>query len=243
MPGTDFDCTHILVADLKAERAVNRPVGFCVDIGAPTSVVGKKELHRLRSKSYIRNYKRRKSHNRSRFGDVTFNSMGQVSLPLLTREGVATISVVFNIVPADVPALLGIDVLDRERLVANTVFHRLAHRTAFDLSDGRQGYVDGWSIQLLRAASRHVYVQLSRPSRVLFTRVQLSKIHRQVYHPSARKRFNVLKKARPEHATWETLEILEDISSAADLASGFAQHQFAFVCRSEPSMYPLMSAS
>lgn len=121
---------------MKAERAVTRPVGLCVDIGAPTSVVGKKELHLLLSKSDIRNYKGRKYPNRFRFGDVTFNSMGQVSLPLPTPEGVAPISVVFDIVPADVLALLGLDVLDRERLVADTVFLRLAHRTAFDLPDG-----------------------------------------------------------------------------------------------------------
>ena len=49
-----------------------------------------------------------------------------------------------------------------------------------------------------------------------FTLAQLAKIHRQFFHPSPTKLFDLLKIARPEYATPETLQIFKEISSRCD---------------------------
>ena len=108
------------------------------------------------------------------------------------------------------------DILDREKLVADTVFNRLARRSANELEDGRMTYVDEWFIPLVRSPSRHVYVSFDCGTRNYFTKAQLNKLHSQFFHPSANKLFNVLRKARPEDATPETLHILRDISKRCD---------------------------
>lgn len=59
------------------------------------------------------------------FGDKTCESLGKVLLPLATPEGIKPIHVEFEIVQTDIPHLLGMDVLDREELVADTVLNRL----------------------------------------------------------------------------------------------------------------------
>ena len=67
----------------------------------------------------------KKSFNRFLFPDVTLESLGQVSLLLATPPGKASIFVVMDVVPADIPPLLGMDVLDRESSIADTVAYRL----------------------------------------------------------------------------------------------------------------------
>ena len=50
----------------------------------------------------------------------------------------------------------------------------------------------------------------------MFTRSQLGKLHKQFFHPSAEKLFNLLKKARLEETTAEALRILQDLSKRCD---------------------------
>ena len=89
-----------------------------------------------------------RSAHRFRFEDESFQSLGRISLPLATPPGVKPILDDFDIVQANIPPLLGMDVLDREKLVADTVFNRLARRSAKELEDGRLTYVDEWFIPL-----------------------------------------------------------------------------------------------
>ena len=63
---------------------------------------------------------------------------------------------------------------------------------------------------------RHTYVPFDVGTQNFFTRAQLHKLQRQFFHPSAIRLFNLLKRARPEHATPETREILEEISRRCD---------------------------
>lgn len=53
-------------------------------------------------------------------------------------RGVAPINDFFYVVAADVTALLVIYVLDREQLVADTVFNRLYHRKPIKMPDGAE---------------------------------------------------------------------------------------------------------
>eukprot|EP00171_Calliarthron_tuberculosum_P004009 IDg4009t1 len=70
-----------------------------------------------------------------------------------------------DIVEADVPALLGMDVLDRENLTADTVLNRLVRRSAVCGKDGTEIYVDSWSVPMVRSESGHVYVHMEAATR------------------------------------------------------------------------------
>ena len=95
------------------EKRKRRPVGFCVDIGAPKSVVGYKEIKRIFARQGLRLGKLENSSSRFRFADTTFQSHGQVTIPLATSPGVPPIQVPLDVVSADIPALLGLDILDK----------------------------------------------------------------------------------------------------------------------------------
>ena len=136
---------------------------------SPKSVIGKRELNRLLRATNKHSRDIRRSGHRFRFGDESFPSLGRISLPLATPSGIEPIFVDFDIGDADIPALLGMDVLDGEQFVADTVFHRLARRSAQKLQDGRQAYFDEWFIPLMTAKSRHVYVPIATASTIHFT--------------------------------------------------------------------------
>lgn len=76
--------------------------------------------------------------------------------------------------------------------------------------------VDLWNVALTCAASDHVFASLQAPHFTRFTRVQLHKLHRQFFHPSPDKLFNLILKSRPEHATQATRSALEQISARCD---------------------------
>ena len=172
----DIDFSNIYAADLRREYQSKRTLGFCVDIGAPKSVAGKREINRLLAALGTHHRKIRASGNSFRFGDENFESLGQISLPLPTPNGTPRVMVDFDIVQADVPALLGMDILDREELVADTVFNRLAHRTAFDIEGDGRVYIYEWFVPLVRSASRHVYIPIQTVFKTNFTRAQLHKL-------------------------------------------------------------------
>lgn len=189
--------------------------GFCVDIGAPKSCIGLKELKYVFRQLGRRVPNLKWSTNRYRFADTSYESLGKASLPLATPLCKLTILVEMDVVNADIPALLGLDVLDREALMADTVANRLTKRCLAQ-NEGSCFYFDDWHVPLLRSKSGHVYVAMECSASVMFTRSQLSKLHKQFFHPSAEKLFNLLKKARPEESTAETLEILQDLSKRCD---------------------------
>ena len=174
-----------------------RPSGFCVDTGAPRSVIGLKSLKRILCKQGVRFPKLELSRNRFRFADSIFESLGKICIPLRTPPGVTPVPVVMDVVQADIPPLLGIDILDKESLIADTVSNRLQKRTFFNGQKGEKEYMDAWSVPLCRAESGHVYADMDWSNSVFFSRAQLAKLHRQFFHPSATKIFNLLRRARP----------------------------------------------
>ena len=127
---------------------------------------------------------------------------------LKTPPGFHSIVVCSDVVTVDVPPLLRLDVLDSESLVADTVINRLVHRTYIP-GNAQQHYVmNDWSVPLKRIDD-HVYVEMSHPSSVNFTRAQLEKIHKNFFHPTVDKLFNLIKRAQHDEATPETKQILE----------------------------------
>jgi hypothetical protein len=71
---------------------------------------------------------------------------------------------------------------------------------------------EGWGLPLTRHDG-HIYLQWDDIFNVLYSTADLRKLHRQFFHPSADKLFNLFKRARPEEADAETIQCLQDISS------------------------------
>ncbi len=211
---TIVDATDIHIGDLvRPMKKKGRP-GFCCDIGAPRSVIEQKELHRVMNRLQRHKFPMQKSNRSFRFADTTYSSLGQIELPLATPPGIPLVYVTLDIVSADIPALLGLEVLDGESLMVGTVTNRLWKRVITSSEIEPLTYVDLWHVPLTRYDG-HVYTAMSFPSNVFFTRTKHSKLHRQFMHPSASSLFNLPRRARPEdlppghsfHARrhWETL--------------------------------------
>lgn len=206
----------IHIRTLSKEVNVRRPLGFCCDIGAPRSVVGKKELNRILNAIGLHRRRILPSRNRFRFADAVYESLGRISIPLSVPRGIPQVFVELDIVDADIPALLGMDVMDKESLTHCTVSNRLIKRIVHKDSNGTEIFVDDWYVPMVRSRSNHLYAEMHLSTAMYFTRTQLSRLHRQFFHPSAQKLFNLMKRARPEEATPETLEVLKDLSRRCD---------------------------
>ena len=163
-----------------------------MDTGAPSSAIGMKELRRLSSLYGKQLFRLLRSFKQFRFAGASFTSLGRVDLPLATPSHFRPVFVTVDVVSADVPALLGLDVLEAESLVADTVLTRLTKRIVLRGLRNENGKlledtaVDDWSVPLQRYFS-HVYVSFGFSSRTYFARTQLHKLHRQFSHPSAEK--------------------------------------------------------
>ena len=173
-------------------------------------------MNRIFTRLGIYNRKIKPSRNRLRFADAVYESLGSVSIPLKTPAGTPKILVELDIVQADVPALLGLDILDKESLTPCTVSNRLYKRTRHTTDDGKEVFINEWYLPLTRSPSHHLYAPMDHPAPILFTRTQLGRLHRQFFHPSATKLFNLLKRSRPGDTTPETLKTLKELSQRCD---------------------------
>ena len=131
---------------------------------------------------------------------------------LKTPTGIDPIPVLSEVVRAGIPALLGMDILDKEGLTADTAFNRLAKRFQHFLPDRKPIYVEDWHIPMTRGRSGHSYVPMCVTIDTFFTRSQLHTLHRQFFHPSADKLYKLLLRSRPEATSTETKKILEDLT-------------------------------
>ena len=126
----DVNMMHISIRNVGRPGRQNFPPCFCIDTGAPNSVIG------LQAALLLFNGLGRKvkpfkpSQKRFRFPDSTFDSLGSIELPLATPRGIPTIFFQLNVVAADVPALLCLDVLDEYSLIVDTVTTNSSNATS-----------------------------------------------------------------------------------------------------------------
>lgn len=118
--------------------------------------------------------------------------MGTNTLPLLLSVGVPNIYMKPDVVTADVPALLELDVLDAYSLTADIISNRLVKKGIHRNRDGTVSFVEKWSVPL-RRANGYVYDDIAKDKQVFFTAEQLPKLHRKFVYPSASKLYNLLK--------------------------------------------------
>lgn len=115
----------------------------CCDSGAPRSVVGIRPAKEYCKAAGIR-YRTRALRTSFLFGDTLQQSLGKIVVRLPTRDG-AFFTFKAYVVEANVPLLLGLEVLDRERLVADNVENVLHNRRS------------GWKLPIV-SKDQHMYV-------------------------------------------------------------------------------------
>jgi hypothetical protein len=147
-----------------------------------------------------------RSNRRFLFGDKVSVSLGTCIVEVLTPGGVLELSV--DVVDIDVPFPFGLDVMDKHRLQVLTMSN--------ELESVPSSYSLGWRMAVVRKGG-HVCLKFRPPSKVVrafYSEVQLRKMHRNLFHPSSRKLYELLKRADPNNLPRETLQMLEDIAKA-----------------------------
>jgi hypothetical protein len=134
------------------------------------------------------------------FGVDKRNSLGILHMRFPTPNG-SFIMLEVDVVPTNVPMLLYLDVLDKLGLSADTV-HTFLHCTA-----------EGWKLPLVRKLG-HLYLEWSGTDRILYTKSELQKLHRNFSHPSTQNLFALLKRAKADNLDANTQAVLSDIEIA-----------------------------
>jgi hypothetical protein len=114
-----------------------------------------------------------------------------------------------DVVPTNVPMLLDLDVLDKFGLSADTE-HNVLHCTAED-----------WKLPLARNLG-HVYLEWSATDRILYTKSELQKLHRNFSHPSTQNLFALLKRAKADNLDANTRAVLSDIENACSTCQRYS---------------------
>ncbi len=145
--------------------------GACVDTVAKQSLIGERQ-----AKAYCKrqkfNSKLETSTTRFRFGDGSYPSLGSMEIGISIPNG-SFLKIELDIVSSDVPLLLGLDVLDRESIVANNVTNEI------------QSPLSGWSMPLERKFG-NLYLCWGTKE-VTHAESELIKLHRHFHHPSSGK--------------------------------------------------------
>lgn len=139
---------NVSISDFQRTKKVkNAPRlkfrGACIGTGAQMNVTGNKQAN-----VYCRNhgipFKLRKLYSRLRFGDESYSSLGTMPIRIPANEG-TFIYLDVDVLKADVPLLIGLDILDKEGLVAENVDNVLESR------------LYGWKIAIIRHHG-HMYI-------------------------------------------------------------------------------------
>ena len=117
------------------------------------------------------------------------------------------IPVLSDIVPVDLPALLGLDVLDSEVLYADNVTNRIAHRCVTSKPGESLSYQDVRCVPLIQYV-RHLHAS------IVFSNDQI--LHRQFGHPSTEKFYKLLKTGGLKAVDASTHKLLEDIAARCE---------------------------
>ena len=164
-----------------------------------------------------------------RFGDVVVSSLGMVQVALETPPDFPDIMVLMDIVPVNIAALLGLDVLDSESLYADNVTNRLIHRQVTSRTSTDLSIRDTWSVPIF-CHDDHLYDIMSLLPTYFYTTDQLNKLHKQFADPSATKLYNLLRHAGLKAVNKETLERLNEIVAKCESCQRIrnAQHVFEY---------------
>jgi hypothetical protein len=186
-------------------------LGACIDTGAPRSVIG-----RIQAESYAKYLKIRLQLEtacpvRFRFGIQSFHSLG--SFVVRVPMDKLFISHRVEVVDVDVPLLLGMDFLDRHKLIVDVTRNVLVHQSTL-------------SSQPLTRKHGHIYIEWD--SDMLFTHEELTKLHRNFFHPTVNNMMNLFKRANIRDLPDDTRRSLEEIASRCNTCQSFSAKPYRF---------------
>ena len=125
-----------------------------------------------------------------------------IELAVKTPDHIPPINDMLDVVEVDIPALLGLDLLDGHGLVIDNVTNRLWKRIVVSYDPLK--FIDELSMGL-RRMNDHIYVQVHVPNCTFYTTQQLKKLHRQFAHPSTTKLYTQLQRAGLEAVDADTM--------------------------------------
>jgi len=140
---------EILISNTKVKRKqkARKSIqfqGICLDTGAQKSVVGKKQAAAYAALMKVR-LETKASNFAFKFGDGCYKSLGTIPVRI-PKPNNGYIEVRIDIVDADIPMIIGLDILDKETLLADNTENLLIHKK------------EGWKMPLSRKAG-HLYLE------------------------------------------------------------------------------------
>ena len=123
-----------------------------------------------------------------------------------------------DVVDANIPLLIGLDILDEYGWNVLTVQNQL-HSVA-----------EGWKMNLSRRGG-HVIAKWDEFFDEFYSREQLQKLHLHFMHPSSEKLLNLLRRAKPEEVDDETKRVLKDITDAFHACQTYSTRPITFQVR------------
>jgi hypothetical protein len=178
------------ILEFRLQEETGRQVqwqGIALDTGAQRSCIGLAQARAYCARHGLR-FTLRSSARIFIFGDRIYKSLGALTILVPTPSGLLRLQL--DVVPPDVPALLGLDVMDSRNLQFLSVSNELECVTA------------GWKMPVVRQLG-HGYLIWAPLSKICYTRAQLERLHRHLYHPSLGK-LNLLRRADPDKVNPET---------------------------------------
>ncbi|CDF36525.1 unnamed protein product [Chondrus crispus] len=214
---TDSDgeaISHVYLTSKSWNVTVGDPFhGICIDSAAQRSVVGVEQ-----AKAYCSLFNVPFSPSASNARNIfSFGTHKHVGLGLLTvRVPIAPthfISLSVEVVDTNVPFLLGLDNMEKYKMVLDTDKCILSSK------------LEGWQIRLWKKRGHLYYVW---GPNILFTESELMKVHRHFHHPYSERLYSVMSRAEPDKTSPEVLRTLKRISSTCDLCQrrSRAPHRF-----------------
>lgn len=213
---------YLIPGDVPKYSSTSSKVSAILDIGAPRSVIGIRAARKILRQSGQR-FALRPSHRRFKFGETAVKSLGSCNIEIPTPGGIVEVRT--DVVNQDLPFLIGLDVLDSERLNVLTVTN--------ELECVQSGRSMGWMMPVVRRGG-HVHLDFVPPNaatRAFYSENQLTRLHRALYHPSATKLYALLKRADPDKLPADTRDVLEKISRACKSCEKFEDAPSSFKIR------------
>ena len=213
---------HYLTEHLRHSRrhSVGCPPDFegaCLDIGSSRSLIGLNQ-----ARAYCRAFgialQLSSSQTTFRFGTYPTRSVGRLKVLIPTPPGMLKVYV--DVVPEDVPLLIGLD----------TMFSQSLEPLVIDMK--LQGVRHNWTT-LIELRHGHLYLYWKPKLMTFFyTTRQLEQLHRHLIHPSSRKPYELLRRAEPQKMSADTLSIMQEISKSCETCTLYSPRQIAFQIRS-----------
>lgn len=176
-------------------------LGACIDSGAQRTVIGHKQAEAYTALTGIRKAdKARGNMPKYKFGDTTHDGLGKMKVRIPIKEDYF-VDIEASVVDVDVPLLIGLDVLGRLKVILDFNEFTMSSTT------------ENWTIPLSRKMG-HAYIEWA--DSILYTELELRRMHKHFYHPSTEKLYAVIKRAEPSTTHTGIYDILDKVRNTCE---------------------------